>query len=401
MIPLEEAIRRLTAKARVLGTETVPVRKSLDRVLREDLVSPLSIPPFSKSAMDGYAVRSVDVKGAGEKCPVELRVLEDLPAGNVGRHRVTRGTATRIMTGATLPQGADAVVMVEYSRRTKQGVRILKEAPKGKHVAPAGEDVRKGQRVLRAGTLIGPAEMGMIASMGRSAVKVGIKPKVGVLSTGSEVLPPGRAMKPGHIYDSNGASLTGLALSSGAEARFLGIAPDRKGALERKIEGAGNFDVLILSGGVSIGDYDLVKDILLEMGVKRLFWKVRVKPGKPVFAGMQNKRFILGLPGNPVSSMVTFQLLARPLLDVMAGRSEVGLRRGSAFLLEGRKLKPGRRKFLRGSLQEAEGRLYVRLFADQESGILRSMVESNVLVDVPGEVERLKTGSMVKIVYLG
>lgn len=400
MIEVEEATRKLMARARSLGAEEVPVLKALGRVLREDVKSPFPIPPFSKSAMDGYAVRSVDVETASQGSPVELRVLEDVPAGKVGRHRVTRGTAARIMTGAPVPSGADAIVMVEYTERTSEGVRILQAAPKGEHVAPAGEDVRKGQRVLRAGVLIRAAEMGMIASTGRTKVKVGVRPKVRVLSTGSEVLAPGRVLKPGHIYDSNGYSLTGLAAARGADAKFLGIAPDRKGALERKIRSAGDFDVLILSGGVSVGDYDFVQDILLEMGVRRLFYKVRMKPGKPTFAGLQGKRFVLGLPGNPVSCMVTFELFVRPLLDAMLGKKEVGLRRGTACLVEGRKLKPGRRKFLRARLHETEGRLYVRLATDQKSGVLRSMVESDVLVDVPGGTDRLHAGSMMNIFYL-
>lgn len=401
MIQVEEAIRKLMARARPLGVEEVPVLKALGRVLREDITSPFPIPPFSKSAMDGYAVRSADVRTASVASPVELRVLEDVPAGKVGKHPVTPGTAARIMTGASIPPGADAIVMVEYTERTRDGVRITQAVPKGKHVAPAGEDVRKGQRVVRAGTVLRAAEMGMIASTGRSRLKVGVKPKVRVLSTGSEVLTPGKTMKPGHIYDANGYSLTGLAAARGAEAKFLGIAPDRKGALEGKIGSAGDFDILILSGGVSVGDYDFVQDILLEMGVRRIFYKVNMKPGKPTFAGLEGRRFVLGLPGNPVSCMVCFELFVSPLLDVMLGKREKGLRSGVALLVEGRKLKPGRRKFLRGRLHETEGRLYVRLFPDQESGILRSMVESDVLVDVPEGVDRLETGSMVNIVHLG
>lgn len=399
MIPVEEATKKLLANVRPLKAEEIPVLKSLGRVLREDIRSPLSIPPFNKSAMDGYAVRSVDIKGASTRSPVELNVLEDIPAGHVGRHRVTKGTASRIMTGAPMPAGADSVVMVEYTERTHGGVSIMSEVPKGKNVARAGEDVKKGQRVLQAGTVIGAAQMGMIASTGRSRVKVGIRPKVLVLSTGSEVLAPGKEIKPGHIYDSNGYSLIGQAVSRGADARFLGIAPDRRGALERKIESADDFDILILSGGVSVGDYDLVQDILLEMGVKRIFYKVRMKPGKPTFAGVQGKRFVMGLPGNPVSCMVTFELFVGPLLDTLLGKKQVGPRRGHAFLSEDANLKPGRRKLLRGRLNERDGRLSVRLFRHQESGILRSMVESDVLVDVPDNVTRLRAGSMVDIVF--
>ncbi len=401
MILVEEATKKLRSRVRPLGTEEIAVLKSLGRVLREDIKSPLAIPPFNKSAMDGYAVRSADVRSASSGNPVELKVLEDVPAGRVGRYRVTKGTATRIMTGAPLPSGADAVVMVEDTEKGRDGVLIMKEVSKGRNVAPAGEDVRKGQRVLKAGRVIGSAEMGMIASTGRDRVRVGIRPRVAVLSTGSEVRAPGSERKPGQIYDANGYSLTGQAVERGADARFLGIAPDRRGALEKKIERAGEFNVLILSGGVSVGDYDLVQDILLEMGVKRIFWKVRMKPGKPVFAGLQNDRFIMGLPGNPVSCMVTFELFVRPILDVMLGKSEVGPRRGRARLMEEVRLKPERRKFLRGRLHEEDGCLYVQLFKAQESGILRSMVESDVLVDVPDQVTRLRKGSMVDLVIPG
>ncbi len=400
MISVEEAVRKLLSGVKPLKAEEIPVLRSLGRVLREDIRSPFAIPPFTKSAMDGYAVRSVDVKEASGESPVLLHVLEDVPAGKVSKHRLKKGTATRIMTGAPVPSGADAVVMVEDTERTEAGVRIRKNVPRGSHVAAAGEDVRKGQRVLQPGCLIRPAEMGMIAATGRNRVKVGIRPRVAVLSTGSEVTAPGRELKPGRIYDANGFSLTGLAQSRGAEARFLGIAPDKKGVLEKKVLGARDADVLILSGGVSVGDYDLVQELLLGMGVKRLFWKVRIKPGKPVFAGMMGNRFLLGLPGNPVSCMVTFELFVRPLLDRLLGKKKVGARRGRARIIEGARFKPGRRKFLRGRVHEKDGHAYVRLHNDQESGVLRSMVESDVLVEVGEEVERVHAGSLVDILYL-
>jgi molybdopterin molybdotransferase len=400
MISVEEATRKLLSGVKPLGVEEVAVLRSLGRVLREDIRSPFPIPPFHKAAMDGYAVRSVDLAPATEALPVELKVLEDIPAGTVGRYGLKKGTAARIMTGAPLPTGADAVVMVEHTERTAGGVRVWKNTPRGTHVARMGEDVRKGQRILPAGESIRPAAMGMIAATGRSRVKVAIRPRVAVLSTGSEVTAPGSERKPGGIFDANGFSLTGLAAAHGAEARFLGIAPDRKGALEKKIESARDADVLILSGGVSVGDYDLVQDILLGMGVKRLFWKVRIKPGRPVFAGRLENRFLLGLPGNPVSCMVTFELFVRPLLDLLLGRKKVGARRGKACIIEGGRFKPGRRKYLRGRVYEMDGRVYVRPHTDQESGVLRSMVESDVLVDIAEEVERLHAGALVDILYL-
>jgi len=400
MIILEAATGKLKSRARPLKAEEIPVLKSFGRILREDIRSPFSIPPFNKSAMDGYAVQAADISGASDQEPVALDILEDIPAGQVGKFRLKKGTAARIMTGAPLPGGADTVVMVEDTESAPDVVLIKKALAKGAHVAPAGEDIKKGERVLSAGSLIGAAEMGMIAATGRSKVKVSTKPRVRVISTGSEILKPGKTQLLGHIYDSNGYSLTGLATQWGADARFLGIAPDRKGALERKIAQADDAHLLVLSGGVSVGDYDLVQDILLGMGIKRIFYKVSIKPGMPIFAGIQGKRFVLGLPGYPVSCMVTFILFAGLLIDTMLGKEEIGPRRGQATLSVPIHLKPDRRKFLRGILRETDGRLLVKPFHAQEASVLKSMVTANVLIDVPEGVTELKAGSLVDIVYL-
>ena len=397
---LEEAVAKLKSRVKPLKTEEIPVLKSYGRVLREDLRSPLAIPPFDRSAMDGFAVKAADIFGASDQDPVSLEVLEDIPAGKVGKFRLKKGTAARIMTGAPLPRGADTVVMVEETESTRDGVLIHRTHLLGTHVAPAGEDIKKGELVLRAGTPIGPAAMGMIAATGRSKVKVAVKPKVRVVSTGSEILQPGKAWKAGHIFDANGYSLAGLAAQWGADARFLGIAPDRKGALEKKIARADDADLLILSGGVSVGDYDLVQDILVDAGFKRIFYKVGIKPGKPVFAGIQGKRFVLGLPGHPVSCMVTFLLFAGLLVDTMLGKENIGPRRGQAFLAGRIRMKPDRRKFFRGILRETDGRLTVTPFHAQESSVLKSMVAANVLIDSPEGTTQLKAGSLVDILYL-
>lgn len=400
MITLEEAIDKLRSLVKPLQAEEIPVLKSHGRILREDVHSPISIPPFDKSAMDGYAVKAVDTSGASDKEPVVLEVLEDIPAGKVGRFLLRKGTATRIMTGAPLPGGADTIVMVEDTEAAPDGVLIKKTLEKGTHVVPAGEDIKKGERVLTAGTFIGAAEMGMIASTGRSKVKVSIKPKVRVISTGSEILKPGKDLQPGHIYDSNGYAMTGLATRRGADARFLGIARDRKGDLERKIARADDAHLLVLSGGISVGDYDLVQDVLAGMGTKQIFYRVRIKPGMPTYAGIQGKRFVLGLPGHPASCMVTFMLFAGLLIDSMLGKKEIWLRRGQARLSVPIRLKPERRKFLRGILQETDGRLMVEPCHAQQSGVMNSMVTANVLIDSPEGVTELKAGSLVDIIYL-
>jgi len=253
---------------------------------------------------------------------------------------------------------------------------------------------------LSAGVRIDAPEMGMIAATGRDKVKVSVRPRVCVISTGSEVLKPGKDLQPGHIYDSNGYSLTGLATKWGADAKFLGIAPDSKGALERKIAQAADADLLVLSGGVSVGDYDLVQDILEGLGIERIFYKVGIKPGMPAFAGMRGEGLVLGLPGYPVSCMITFTLYAGVLIDSLLGKKEGGARRGRAVLSERIQLKPRRRKFLRGVLQETDGRLVVTPFSAQESGVLRSMVAANVLIDSPEGVSELNAGRLVDIIYL-
>jgi molybdopterin molybdotransferase len=400
MITLDEALAALKSYARPLPAEEIAVLKSYGRVLREDVRSPHAIPPFDKSAMDGYAVRAADVAGASAARPVLLTILEDIPAGRVGRFRLRPGAAARIMTGAPLPEGADAVVMVEDTEAAPAGVLVKKAIATGANVAPAGGDVARGARVLAAGTLLKAADLGMIASTGRSTLAVATRPRVRIVSTGSEIVRPGRALPPGRIYDANGYSLAGLAIRWGADVRFLGVASDRKGALERKIARAADADVLVLSGGVSVGDYDLVQGILLELGTEQIFHKVRIKPGMPTFAGMRGRRFVLGLPGHPVSCMVTFTLFAGTLLDIMLGKREIGPRRGRATLAAPLRMRPNRRKFLRGMLREQDGRLAVEPFHAQESSILTSMVAADVLIDVPDGVAEAAAGSLVDIVYL-
>ncbi|MCP4572769.1 MAG: molybdopterin molybdotransferase MoeA [bacterium] len=399
MITIEQAVRKLKSRLDPLGTEEIPVLKSAGRILREDLSSPHAIPPFDKSAMDGYAVRAADVADASVEAPAVLKVLEDIPAGQVGNFRLRKGTTARIMTGAPLPAGADAVVMVEDTVMAPEGVLIRKAATRGANVGPAGEDVKKGETVLTAGTLLGAAEMGMIAATGRSRIEVSIRPKVRIVSTGSEILKPGVKLRPGHIYDANGYSLTGLAGERGAEARFLGIAADRKGALEQKIAQAEDADLLVLSGGVSVGDYDLVQDILLGLGVEQIFHKVRIKPGMPTFAGVRGTSFVLGLPGHPVSCMVTFMLFAGVIIDTMLGRNTAGPRRTTAILSDSLRLKPARRKYLRGIVENSDGRLVVSPYHAQESGVLKSMVAADVLIEVAEGVTELEAGRPVDIVY--
>jgi molybdopterin molybdotransferase len=401
LLPYDEALAALLDRVTwTLPAETTPVMEALGRVLRENIDSTLDVPPFDRSAMDGYAVRAADTRGACPAAPVRLKVVDDLPAGKAPSRRIGKGQAARIMTGAPLPPGADAVVMVEHTTWDEGTVAVACAADPGDNLGRRGEDVEKGARVFAAGTVIGPAEMGMLAALGRARVKVARRPRVAVLSTGDEIEAPGRKLKPGRIYDANQYSLAGLAWSLGCVVGMLGIARDRARRVEERLEVAEGADVVLLTGGVSVGDYDLMADILPAIGVKKIFHGVRIQPGKPTYAGIRRRTFFFGLPGNPVSCMVCAQLFARPCLDKLVGRGRIGLARGEAVLAEDFKLRPGRRKFLRAEVVGAGPEIRVRIWRDQKSGVLTSMLKADVLVDLPGEAAAVKAGNRVEILWL-
>jgi molybdopterin molybdotransferase len=350
--------------------------------------------------MDGYAVKAGDTRPAEAGAPVELNVVADLPAGRVSRRALGPGSAVRIMTGAPLPKGADAVVMVEDSEKAGTRVKILRAVSPGDNIGRAGEDLEKGDLILEKGDLIGPAEMGMLAALGRSAVRVVRRPKLAVIATGDEIVEPGEKAGPGCIWNSNGYSLLSLALEAGADARYIGIARDRASELKLKVKKAGDADILAISGGVSVGDYDLVKDELRRLGVRPVFWQLRIKPGKPTFFGVRGKQLVFGLPGNPTSAMVMFHLFVRPAIDLMLGRRRTGLRSAKALLEEEIAVRPGRTQFLRGRLVGEGPVLRVQPFPDQRSGVLRSMVKSRVLIMMPADLARLEKGREVEVLFL-
>ncbi len=400
MIEYEQALKKVLNSAYQLPSESVSLIKSLNRILAEGIRARENIPPFQKATMDGYAVRAQDTTGASEENPVELEIIADLPAGKVLKSALKEKCAIKIMTGAPLPEGADAVVMVEDTEKKGKKVLVKKAVKPGENIGEAGEDVKKDELIIPAGEKIRPPQMGMLASLGFSRVKVAKKPKVAVIATGSEIVEPGSRLSPGKIRNANGYSLYALSLRAGADAKYLGIAGDKKSELRAKISQTKGFNLVLLSGGVSVGEYDLVKDQLKGFGVEQVFWQVRIKPGKPVFFGKKKNQLIFGLPGNPVSSMVTFYLFVRPALDKMLGKKQIGLKKGRAILAQDLKLKPGRVQFLRGSLTKEGIVRQVSIFPNQKSGVLKSMVKSNVLVMVPAHIEEMEQGEEVEILYL-
>jgi molybdopterin molybdotransferase len=355
--------------------------------------------------MDGYAVRAADVANASETTPVVLNVIGEVKAGSVAKRAVASGTVIRIMTGAPLPKGADSVVQFEHTDEEQRGesppqrIGILHPVTRGQNVRRAGEDIGRGQLVLSKGTELRPQEIGVLASIGREKAKVIRRPVVAVLATGDELVPLGQPLAEGKIYNSNSYSIAAQVLRYGGIPKVLDIARDEESELKGMIKQALSADLLITSGGVSMGDYDLVKDVLATQG-EISFWTVRMKPGKPLAFGTIQGVPHLGLPGNPVSSMITFELFARPAILKMMGKK--GLAKPTVeATLEGKiKNTDGRRIFARASVRLEDGRYVARVSGPQGSGILTSMSRANGLVIVLEDVDSVGDGDTVKVLML-
>ena len=400
MITVEEALDKILSYIQPLGSERVSILEALGRVCAEDILANRDIPSFNNSGMDGYAVRSEDIQNASAEHPVQLEVIEDLPAGFIPRKRVERGNGTRIMTGALIPEGADAVVPVEGSKKEGNFVSIFMSGLPGEYIRKAGEDVKKGECVISAGDLINPAEIGMLASLGRSFVAVYQRATVAILCTGEELVDVDGDLDGTKIVSSNSYSLAAQVKDCGAIPIQLGIARDRKEEIKGKLLQGLRADVLISSAGVSVGDYDFVKDVLKDMGVEIVFWKVAMKPGMPVVFGTVQGKPVFGLPGNPVSSMVSFEQFVRPSLLKMMGHRRLFRPVIDAILKEGIQKRPGRRHFMRAFVALEKGQYFVTATGAQGSGILKSMVKANGLMVIPEDREIVKAGEKVKVQLL-
>jgi molybdopterin molybdotransferase len=399
MISVEEAIRRILEQIHSLGKERLNILESLGRVLGEDIIAPRNIPPWDNSAMDGYAVRWRDIQKASPKKGVVLTVLADLPAGRIFTGEVGPGQAVRIMTGAPLPRGSDTVVQVEDTKKAEGTVRVFSSPEKGKNIRRAGEDVKAGERVLEEGTILRPAHIGLLASMQRSLVPVYQVPRVAILSTGDELLEIDDPWQEGKIVNSNSYSLAALVLECGALPLQLGIAKDKPGDLAAKIQQGLVADILLTSGGVSVGDYDLVKGMLKELG-KMNFWKVAMRPGQPLAFGMVSGKPLFGLPGNPVSSMVSFEQFVRPSILKMAGHRYLFRPTLKALLRENIEKKAGLLHFIRCRLVREGDKIYAWTTGEQGSGILSSMVKAQGLILLPQEETLARAGQEVKVLLL-
>jgi molybdopterin molybdotransferase len=392
--PLPDAQREVLAAVGLQDPVRRAVWDALGTVLAEDVTAPHDVPPFANSAMDGYAVRATDTAGA----PVELRVIEDVAAGHVAASTVEPGTAIKIMTGAPVPEGADAIVEVEATEPGDGSVRILTSTVAGTHVRPAGGDVSEGTAVFTAGTRLGPAHLGVLSTLGVATPLVREPPRVAILSTGDEVLPPEtESLTPGRIRDANRPLLVGLLGELGVEYRDFGIVPDDGDRLrDTLLRAADECDVIVTSGGVSMGEYDLVKQVLTELGDVDL-WRVAMKPAKPFAFGTVAGTPLFGLPGNPVSVLVAFEQFLRPALLTMTGARAVFRPRLRGTLSEPVDTDPEKVVFLRVVLSYEGTEWVAALAGGQSSNVLSAAAAADAFAVVPVGVDSLAAGDAVEL----
>jgi len=406
VLSVEEALAHILATVSVLEPECVGLLEAGGRVLAEEVAADRDIPPLANSAMDGYAVRGADMVQA----PVRLRVVGEVAAGYVSDVSIGPGQAMRIMTGAPVPAGTDTVVRFEDTRPDGDEVEILEAPPTGSNVRAAGEDVRAGQVVLRPGKVLRPQEIGMLAAVGRVAVAVVRRPRVAILATGDEVVPPDQAPGPGQIRNANSYTVAAQVRAFGGLPLLLGVARDQDALIRRRMrealavrlsahDKAQGVDLIITSGGVSVGDFDLVKQVLAAEG-EMYFWSLNMKPGRPLAFGVVGGVPLLGLPGNPVAAMISTELFARPALLKMQGFTGWSRPKVTARLTQPVARKDGRRHYLRVRLQETDAGYEATLTGDQGSGILQSLVQADGLAVIPEECDHLPAGAEVEVILL-
>jgi molybdopterin molybdotransferase len=397
-LDVDSARERIVAAFAPLPAVSIPLLDALGMVLAEDIVAGEPLPPFSNSAMDGYAVRSSDLFPATSASPVVLRVIGQVPAGLPATVRVEPGSAVRIMTGAPIPPGADAVVRFEETDEpdsSRELVAVYRAVRPGDNVRPVGEDMAAGDTVLTAGSALRPAEIGLLAAVGRTEVAVHRRPKVAILATGDEIVDPGDPMFPGQIRNSNSSILAALVKRTGGDPIMLGVARDSIEELKAKLAQATQTDLIITTGGVSAGDYDFVKNVLQSEGAIAL-WRVRIKPGKPLAFGRIDRLPLLGLPGNPVAAAVAFEQFARPAIKTMLGHPDLSIPSIQATLLDRVENRGGCRNFVRVRVEyEDDGRYVARLAGQQGSGILTSLARCNGLLVIPEELEVAEPGTIL------
>ncbi|MFC1670390.1 gephyrin-like molybdotransferase Glp [Spirochaetota bacterium] len=398
MVPVEDVLKIILDSVKPQGDESISIFEASERYLYEDVFSNVNIPSFKNSAMDGYAIISGDVGGAEKDNAVELEIIDEIQAGGDYKDKeVKSNTAIRIMTGAPMPAGADSVIPVEDTDEENGFVKIYRNIKKNENVRFAGEDISKGQCVLTGGEHIGSAELGLLASLNYENVKVFRKPRVAILSTGNEIIDIGEEMKGGQVRNSNAYTLYSEIKKCSGMPKYLGIARDTFDDTYQKINDALKNDIVIATGGVSMGKYDFVKEVIDKIGIEIKVEKVKMKPGKPVVFGTVDDKLFFGLPGNPVSTMISFIQFVRPAILKSMGAKKIEKPVVNAILKEDIQKKPDRRNYIRGVFQIEDGKLFVSTTGAQGSGILKSMSIANCLIIIPEKVGLVKAGETVSV----
>lgn len=401
MISVEEALERILTQITPLTVTQVPLSEALGLVLAEDVVAQEDIPPFANSAMDGFALLSQDSQPRDGQSP-RLRITGEIAAGYVADHAVESGTVMRIMTGAPVPPGADAVIQVELTRSEgpeNEWVEILEAVAPGNNIRPAGEDMHRGQTVLPRGTEVGPWEIGVLATLGWARVPAIRRPRIAILGTGDEVIDVDEPLRPGKIRNSNSYLLEAAVRRAGAEPHRLGVARDTIESLREKFTEAIRSDLIITSGGVSVGDFDLVKNIMTEQGEIH-FWRINMRPGKPVAFGHIGSIPLLGLPGNPVSAAVTFELFGRPVIRKMLGHTRLLRPQVDVVVEDGVSDRAMRRHYVRAHVEWRNGHFIAHTTGNQGSNIMTSLLNANALVIVPEGGAKVHPGDTAKAIML-
>jgi len=391
MIELEEALKLVLTRIEPVETECVPITDAYKRVLAMDVTSEIAMPPFERSPLDWYAYKAT----AGDSQPLRLNVVSEIPAGILSERVIAPGEAAKIFTGAPIPQGANCVVRMEDTEQVGDEVTIIRPVLPGSNIVPRGEEIQEGDLLLKRGFFLTPPAIGLLAAVGRDQVTVYRRPRVGLLSTGTELMDVGQPLGPAKIYNSNSYTLRGILQEAGCEVLVIPIVADRIEDTLEVLERLADTDMVIATGGASVGDYDIMRHALAQFGCEMLFWKLNLKPGTPVSVGLKEKRFFFSLSGNPAAAMVTFELLVRPALRKLAGHTMAEKERFLVKMASGFGKKGKQRRFLRAQAVFENGGIWADLTPAQGSGILRSMIGSRLLVDVPANHGPVEAGELL------
>ncbi len=396
MLSFQQARQTILDHVTPLGVERVSLLDAGERIVAEDIIAPWGLPVWDNSAMDGFAVRHTDCSPG-----CTLTISGYIPAGGYSNDPVHPGTAVRIMTGAPIPPGADAVVPFEETREEGDQVTIRSAVHAGDHIRVKGEDIADGENILSAGSLLRPAEIGLLATFNKVIVPVYRRPRVAILATGDELIEPGTPPSNRQIVNCNSFAVAAALKEIGAEPVLLGIARDNRESHLQKIKEGLKADALITSAGVSAGDRDLVRDILEELGVQSVFWKIDIKPGRPTAFALHGEKPVFSLPGNPVSTMITFEEFVKPALLKMMGHRRVFHPTVSAILKDDVKKKSGRTQFMRVCVTMNNGQYLASTSGDQNTGILKTMIRANGLAILPAAPDRIGSGAQVDVQLIG